>query len=83
MSPKKASGDKPASKHPEHIELTVVVKGTSSKALHVDTLNSKGMLVSTWIPRSKIVHTDCIAEGDTGVVWLTPKVAEYLKLIEE
>lgn len=83
MSPKKASGDRPASKHPEHVELTVVVKGTSTKAIHVDTLNSKGMIVSLWIPRSKVVYTDCIAEGDNGIVWLTPKFAAYLKLVEE
>jgi len=66
----------------ENVSADVTIKRMSEKAYFVATKDKKGKSVEIWVPKSQVVETDCLAEGDEGYMIVKPWFAEQANLIE-
>lgn len=63
------------------LEIAVTVLRLTPKAFLVTTADFEGKLLEFWVPRSQVVETDCLAEGDSGTMTLTEWIAKKKGLI--
>jgi hypothetical protein len=68
---------------PDTIEIQVVVKRITAKAFLVAIAREEGKPLETWMPRSQVKETDCLAEGDEGTMTITNWIAKEKGLLEE
>jgi hypothetical protein len=67
----------------DNISVDVKIKRLTDKAYFVATKDKKNKAVEIWVPKSQVVETDCLAEGDEGYLILKPWFAEQANLIEK
>ena len=66
----------------DFLEIEVTVLRLTPKAFLVKTADSEGEPLKFWVPRSQVIETDCLAEGDKGTMRLTEWIAKEKGLIE-
>lgn len=68
---------------PDTIEIQVVVKRITAKAFLVEILREEGKPLETWMPRSQVKETDCLADGDEGTMTITNWIAKEKGLLDD
>jgi len=65
------------------VEINVEVRRITEKAYLVVIARPNAKPIETWLPKSQVKETDCLAEGDEGTMTITYWIAKEKGLIEE
>jgi hypothetical protein len=66
-----------------HVTIEVEVKRISEKAWLIKATDVNNKPTETWIPKSQIIETDCLAEGDKGYMVISDWIAKQKKFVKE
>ena len=69
----------------ETFEIEVTVKRITEKAylIELDNPTNNHKTEEMWIPKSQVISTDCLAEGDEGVMEMTQWIAQQKGLVDD
>jgi hypothetical protein len=72
----------------ENVKLEVKVLRITPKAYLIETYvdaeeSAEPQTVEEWVPKSQVVETDCLAEGDEGTMEITAWIAKQKGWLED
>jgi hypothetical protein len=67
----------------ETLDIDVEVKRITEKAYLAVISRPGSKPLETWIPKSQVKETDCLAPGDSGTMTITYWIAKEKGLVEE
>lgn len=65
------------------LEIDVEIKRITEKAYLAVIQRPGDKPLETWLPKSQVKATDCLAEGDEGTMTITYWIAKEKGLVEE
>jgi hypothetical protein len=65
------------------VTIDVEIKRMSDKAWLIKATDVDGKPTETWVPKSQISETDCLAEGDKGYMIISDWIATQKNFVKE